>query len=96
MDASWYRWEGPDLILHLRIQPRAAKDEIAGPHGDSLKIRLTAPPVDGKANEQLCRFLGKLCGVAKSQVTVLSGETSREKRVRIATPRRLPPGVSVP
>ena len=94
--AAWYRWDGPDLILHLRIQPRAAKDEIAGPHGDSLKVRLTAPPVDGRANEHLRGFLGRLCGVAKSQVTVLSGETGREKRVRIAAPRRLPPGIDAP
>lgn len=94
--ATWFRWDGPDLILHLHIQPRAARDEIAGPHGDNLKIRLTAPPVDGKANEHLRAFLGKLCGVPKSQVTVLSGETGREKRVRIAAPRQLPPGITTP
>ena len=94
MHPAWYRWDGSDLILHLRIQPRAAKDEIAGPHGDVLKVRLTASPVDGKANEQLRSFLGDLCGVAKSQVTVISGETGREKRVRIAAPHRLPPGVA--
>ena len=94
MSASWYRWEGSDLILHLRIQPRAAHDEIAGPLGNILKIRLTAPPVDGKANEQLRKFLSEQCGVAKSQVTVLSGDTSREKRVRIASPRILLAGVA--
>lgn len=94
MSAAWYRWDGPDLILQVRIQPRAARDEIAGPHGDSLKIRLTAPPVDGKANERLRGFLGGLCGVAKSQVTLLSGETGRSKRVRVTAPRRLPPGVA--
>ena len=94
MNAPWNRWDGPDLILHLRIQPRAAHDEIAGPLGKTLKIRLTAPPVDGKANEQLRKFLSEQCGVAKSQVTVLSGDTSREKRVRIASPRKLPAGVA--
>ena len=93
MAASWYRWDGTDLILNLRIQPRAAHDEIVGPLGNTLKIRLTAPPVDGKANEHLRGFLGKLCGVAKSQVTVLSGDTSREKRVRVTSPRLLPPGI---
>lgn len=93
MPPSWYRWDGTDLILHLRIQPRAAKNEIAGPYGDTLKIRLTTPPVDGKANEHLLAFLSALCGVAKSQITLLSGETGREKRVRIASPRRLPPGI---
>ena len=94
MSASWYSWDGKDLILRLRIQPRAAHDEIAGPLGNTLKIRLTAPPVDGKANEHLRKFLSQQCGVAKSQVTVLSGDTSREKRVRIISPRRLPPGIS--
>ena len=93
MAPSYYRWDGQALILHLHIQPRAAKDEIVGPHGDALKIRLTSPPVDGKANEHLRAFLGKLCGVAKSQITILSGETGREKRVRIDSPRRLPPGI---
>ena len=94
MGGSWYRWEGRDLILRLRIQPRAAHDEIVGPFGDALKIRLTAPPVDGKANEQLRKFLSAQCGVAKSQVTVISGDTSREKRVRITAPRTLPPGIT--
>jgi len=94
MTAAWYRWDGGDLILQLRIQPRAAHDEIAGPLGNTLKIRLTAPPVDGKANEQLRKFLSEQCGVSKSQVTVLSGDTSREKRVRIAAPRKLLPGIA--
>jgi uncharacterized protein (TIGR00251 family) len=94
MTCSWYRWDGKDLILHLRIQPRAAHDEIAGPLGNALKIRLTAPPVDGKANEHLRKFLSEQCGVAKSQVTVLSGDTSRNKSVRIVSPRLLPPGIA--
>jgi uncharacterized protein (TIGR00251 family) len=91
---TWYRWDGPDLILTLHIQPRAARDEIAGPHGGALKLRLTAPPVDGRANERLRAFLADLCGVSKAQVTVLSGETGRIKRVRITAPRRLPPLVA--
>ena len=94
MTASWYRWDGSDLVLHLRIQPRASHDEFAGTLGDAMKVRITAPPVDGKANDHLRKFLGELFGVAKSQVTVLSGDTSREKRVRIRSPRKLPPGLS--
>jgi len=93
MSASWYRWDGSDLILHLHVQTRAKINELAGIHGDALKIRLTAPPVEGKANESLRAFLSEQCGVAKSQVTVISGDTSREKRVRIASPRRLLPCV---
>lgn len=94
--AAWYRWDGTDLILHLHIQPRAARDELAGPHGDALKLRLTAPPVDGRANEHLRAYLAGLCGVAKSAVTVIAGEGARSKRVRITAPRRLPPFVDPP
>ncbi len=83
-------WDGDDLILDLRIQPRASRDEIAGWQGDRIKVRITAPPVDGKANAHLIAFLAKACGVAKSKVQLISGETGRDKRVRIATPHRVP------
>ena len=91
--AGWYAWEGDDLILSLRIQPKASRDEWVGPHGDNCKVRITAPPVDGKANAHLLQFVAKTCGVAKSQVSLVSGETARNKRVRVIAPRRLPPGV---
>jgi uncharacterized protein (TIGR00251 family) len=71
------------LVLSLHIQPGAKKTEIAGLHGEALKIRLAAPPVDGKANAALIAFLAKTCGVPKSAVEVVSGETSRTKRVRL-------------
>lgn len=79
-----------ELILDLRIQPRAARDEIVGYHGGRLKIRLTAPPVDGKANQHLIEFLADVFAVPKRDVVLLSGETSREKRVRIVAPKRMP------
>ena len=72
---------GVELALH--IQPRASRTELAGVHGDALKIRLAAPPVDGEANEELVRFLAKRLGVAKSSVTIVAGGTGRRKRVRI-------------
>jgi uncharacterized protein (TIGR00251 family) len=66
---------------------------VAGPHGDSLKIRLMAPAVEGKANEALAAFLAGAFGVAKRDVRIVSGERSREKRVEIRggalDPRRL-------
>lgn len=72
------------VILNLHIQPRASKNEICGLMDSSLKIRLTSPPVDGAANK-LCReFLADLLHVPKSSVEIISGETSRHKRVRIA------------
>ena len=79
------------LVLTLHIQPGAKKSGIAGLHGEALKIRLAAPPVDGKANAELLGFLAKACGVPRSAVELLSGETSRAKRVRLfgADPARV-------
>ncbi|WP_349617266.1 DUF167 family protein [Azotobacter salinestris] len=93
---SWYRWDGEDLILACHLQPKASKDEFAGLHGDRLKIRLTAPPVEGKANAHLLAFLAAAFGVPKSQVSLESGELNRQKRVRIRQPRQLPalPGLT--
>lgn len=91
--ASWYQWNGQSLVLNLHIQPRATKNEIVGPHGERLKVRLTAPPVDGKANSCLLEFLADYCGVSKSAVTLLGGSTGRSKRVAIDQPKRLPAGV---
>jgi uncharacterized protein (TIGR00251 family) len=90
------RWEGSDLILHVQLQPRASRDEFAGIHGNALKIRLTAPPVDGKANAALVAFLAEAFGVAKRQVSLVHGETGRAKQLRIREPKRFPPGLPIP
>lgn len=84
--ADWLR-EAADgsLMLTLHIQPGAKQTGFAGLHGEAMKIRLAAPPVDGKANAALCAFLADFCAVPKSAVTLVSGETSRAKRVRIET-----------
>ena len=87
---SFYRWDGEDLILDCHLQPKASKDEFAGLHGERIKIRLTAPPVDGKANAQLLAFLAAAFAVGKSQVSLESGQQSRQKRVRIKQPRHFP------
>lgn len=81
---SWCVADGDGVILRLHIQPGAKRTEVAGPHGDALKIRLAAPPVDGKANACLIGFLATTLGVAKSAVDLLSGAGARAKRVRIA------------
>ena len=72
---------GVEIALH--IQPRASRTEVIGAHGDALKIRLAAPPVDGEANEELVRFLAKTLGVPKSAVTIARGATGRRKVVRV-------------
>jgi uncharacterized protein (TIGR00251 family) len=71
------------VLLYVRIQPRASKNEIVMREDGSIKIRLTAPPVDGAANEALVKFLAGTLSVAKSQVTIISGETARDKVIRI-------------
>ena len=82
-DHTLYTVTGEGIILNLHIQPRASKCEVCGVQGDALKIRLTSPPVDGAANK-LCReFLADLFHVPKSAVEIVSGETSRHKRVKI-------------
>ena len=68
----------------IRVQPRASRNAIAGEMGDALKIALTAPPVDGKANEACVEFLAKLLKVPRSSVTIAAGETSRNKVIRVA------------
>lgn len=72
------------VTLHLHVQPGAAKTGVAGAHGDALKVRLAAPPVDGKANAALLEFLAKSFGVPRAAVTLVGGATSRRKRVSIA------------
>ena len=84
------RRDGDDLILSLRIQPKASRDEVCGTHNDAIKIRITAPPVDGKANAYLIKFLAKLFKVPKGQVELISGETGRDKVVCIRAPKAIP------
>lgn len=82
--SDWYRLAGDGAIsLTLHIQPGAKKTEFAGLHGDALKIRLVAPPVDGKANEALIRFIADTLGLAKSAVSLKSGQTSRRKVLEV-------------
>lgn len=80
---TWLVADGKGVTLRLHIQPGAKKTEVVGPHGAALKIRLAAPPVDGKANACLMEFLAGRLGVAKSSVSLVSGESARAKRVRI-------------
>ena len=69
--------------LRLHIQPGAKTTGFAGRHGDALKVRLAAPPVDGKANAALIAYLARFCAVPKAAVALVSGHSSRSKRVRI-------------
>lgn len=90
---DWFRWDGDDLWLTVHVQPRAKQDAIVGVHGDRLKIRITAPPIEGQANAHLIRFLAQSFGVAASAVELSAGAGGRDKRLRIHKPRRLPDGI---
>lgn len=76
-------------MLAVRVVPKSSRDDVLA-EAEWLKIRLTAPPVDGKANEHLVRLLAKAFGVAKSRVVIEKGATGRSKQVRIVRPERLP------
>ena len=78
------------VVLTLHVQPGAKRTEVAGLYGDALKIRLAAAPFDGKANAELVRFRSRAFGVSQSAVTLVRGETSRQKTVRIEAPRLRP------
>jgi uncharacterized protein (TIGR00251 family) len=79
-----------DLLLELRIQPRASSSEFAGRFGDRVRVRLQAPPVDGRANEALVEFLARQLGVPRSSVAIEHGHGSRDKRVRVRGTDSLP------
>ena len=81
---TWLVADDDGVTLRLHIQPGAKKTEVVGVHGEALKIRLAAPPVDGKANACLIAFLADRLGVARSAVRLVSGAASRAKRVRIS------------
>ena len=70
-------------LLRVRVQPRARRNEIAGERDGRLMVRVTAPPVDGRANDAVRKLLAKRLGVAPSRVTVLRGESARDKVVEV-------------
>ena len=87
---SGYLWQGDVLILNLHVQPKASKDEWSGYYGEQLKLRIKAPPVDGKANAHLLKFISDEFGVSKSACKLLSGESGRDKRISITAPSKFP------
>jgi uncharacterized protein (TIGR00251 family) len=72
------------LIFTVRVVPRASKTEIAGALDGALKVRIALPPVNGAANAELVKFLSKTFGVAKTEIEIISGETSKTKQIRIS------------
>jgi uncharacterized protein (TIGR00251 family) len=71
------------VVIDVHVQPRAGRTAVVGRHGTALKVRVAAPPVDGKANDATCALLARTLGVKDGAVTLVSGASSRSKRVRI-------------
>jgi uncharacterized protein (TIGR00251 family) len=71
------------LTFPVRVIPRASRSEVVGEHDGSLKVKLASPPVDGAANAELIKMLAKRFGVSRADVEIISGETSKNKRIKI-------------
>lgn len=79
-----YYQEKPDgLVVHVRVQPRASRNQLDGLVDDRLRVRLTAPPLEGEANKACGIFLAEVLGVARSKVTLVAGPKSREKAFKV-------------
>ncbi len=81
----WYRRDPAAgvVVLAIHAQPQARRTEVVGTHGDSLKVKVAAPALENRANEALLAFVAERFGVARRDVSLLSGEKSREKRVAV-------------
>jgi len=88
VDEAPYRWLGVDLEIRVHAQPGARRTEATGFHAGAIKIKLQARPVEGAANEALLEFLAGALQVPRRRCVLVSGETSRQKRVRIEAPDR--------
>ena len=75
-----------DTILKVYLQPKSSKNEVVGPYRDGIKVKVTAPPVEGKANEALICFLAKAIGISPSGIEIIKGLHSRQKTLRISGP----------
>jgi len=73
-----------DTIVKIYLQPKASKNEMVGPYRDGIKVKVTAPPIEGKANDALIRFLSKELGISPSSIEIVKGHHSREKTLKIS------------
>ena len=84
LEATAFRRDGDGTVVKLRIQPGAKRSAVCGMYGEALKVAVKAPPVDGRANAALREFLAEKLGIMQSAVTLLSGQSGRDKRIRIS------------
>ncbi len=78
------------MRIRLRVVPNAPKTEIVGAYGEGLKVKVKAPPLDGKANEELVKFFAKHHGISRNSVRIITGDTSRDKLIEIDLPEGAP------
>ena len=86
----FYEWRGKDLILNIHVQSRAKENAITGLHGDRLKLRINASPVDNKANQNIINYLANEFSVKQSDIELISGLKHRNKQMIIEQPTQLP------
>lgn len=82
--------DGAGVVVRVRVTPGARRSEVQGVHGGRLRLRVAAPPVEGKANQAVARYLAELFGVRASAVTLLRGERARDKDLLVIGPARPP------
>jgi len=87
---NWMRQDGDDLVLSVRVQPRASNNEILDVRDGRLRLRTTAAPADGKANQAVIKLIAAYLQIAPSRISVLRGKTQRNKQLRVAGPVNLP------
>lgn len=80
---AWLKASGDTVLLAIKLHPRGSRDEVAGEAGGELKVKVTAPPVDGAANEALLRFLASHLGCPRGAVRLVRGQTARHKSVAV-------------
>jgi len=90
MAAYYLKRDKEDIVLRIVLQPKASRNQFVGMLADELKIAITAPPVDGKANAHLIKFLSKEFKVAKGAISIEKGLLNRHKQVRICNPQQIP------
>ena len=90
MTDAWFRWSGADLELRVKAQTQSRDEGVAGISGDAVRVRVNAPPVEGRANKRLLAILAGEFGVARSRVQLVHGACSRRKWIRVERPKRFP------
>jgi len=87
MTALWIKEVAQGILFKIVVQPRASRNKIVGLHGDALKIKLTAPPVDGAANKMVVTYLSKCLDIPKARLEIKTGHTGRQKQILLLFPQ---------